>query len=118
MSYKTLHGAPARAAEAARIRSKHPGHVPVIVERAATAHADIPDVAKRKYLISRDATFGELMAAVRVRLSVPRDKALFWFVAGSTLVPTSSVMADIDRRFAGEDGLLYVTYTGESTFGQ
>lgn len=117
MDYKTLHRAPARAAEAARIRAKHPGHIPVIVKRAEMADADIPDVTKRKYLVDRDATFGELMAAVRARLSVPRDKALFWFVGESTLVPTSSVMGDIDRRFADKDGLLYVTYTGESAFG-
>ena len=117
MDYKTTQHPQKRASEAARIREKHPGHIPVIVERATSADADIPHVSKRKYLIDKDATFGMLVASVRKRLRVPRDKALFWFVAGKALVPTSALMSDVDNRYGNEDGLLYVTYTGESTFG-
>ncbi|XP_020593982.1 autophagy-related protein 8C [Phalaenopsis equestris] len=111
-SFKLEHPLERRQAEAARIREKYPDRIPVIVEKAE--RSDIPDIDKKKY--SADLTVGQFVYVVRKRIKLSAEKAIFIFVK-NTLPPTAAMMSAIYEENKDEDGFLYMTYSGENTFG-
>jgi len=103
-----------RKAEAARIKEKYPDRIPVIVEKAEKS--DIPDIDKKKYLVPSDLTVGQFVYVIRKRIKLSPEKAIFIFVR-NVLPPTSALMSSIYEDHRDEDGFLYITYSGENTFG-
>lgn len=63
-----------------------------------------------------DLTVGQFVYVVRQRIQLPPEKAIFIFVRNS-MPATASLMSEIYDRYKDEDGFLYVTYSGENTFG-
>lgn len=113
-SFRQEHPLEKRQAEASRIRDKYPDRIPVIVEKADKS--DIPDIDKKKYLVPADLTVGQFVYVIRKRIKVGPEKAIFMFVK-NTLPPTAALMSDIYQDHKDEDGFLYITYSGENTFG-
>ncbi|KAL5209430.1 hypothetical protein ABZP36_005053 [Zizania latifolia] len=70
---------------------------------------------KRRYLFRADLTVGQFVYVVRKRIKLSPEKAIFVFVK-NTLPPTASLMSAIYEESKDEDGFLYMTYSGESTF--
>lgn len=103
-----------RKSESARIRAKYPGRVPVIVEKAG--RSDIPNVDKNKYLVPSDLTLGQFTYVIRKRLDLSAEKAIFLFI-DSVLPTTGALMSTLYEEKKDEDGFLYITYSGENTFG-
>lgn len=83
-------------------------------------------------------TVGQFVYVIRKRIKVASDKAIFMFVKNTLpptgafpvpaswrrvsplqhqRFPTAALMADIYEDHKDEDGFLYITYSGESTFG-
>ncbi|KAG5546530.1 hypothetical protein RHGRI_018647 [Rhododendron griersonianum] len=124
-SFKLEHPLERRQAEAARIREKYPDRIPVgkfdliickmvIVEKAE--RSDIPDIDKKKYLVPADLTVGQFVYVVRKRIKLSAEKAIFIFVK-NILPPTAAMISAIYEEHKDEDGFLYMTYSGENTFG-
>jgi len=113
--FKDQHPFDKRKAESARIRTKYPDRIPVIAEKSATS--SIADIDKKKYLVPSDLTMGQFVYVIRKRIKLAPDAAIFIFV-NNTLPPAAELMSKIYKDQADEDGFLYVTYSGESTFGQ
>ncbi|CAL5442065.1 unnamed protein product [Camellia sinensis] len=129
-SFKQEHVLEKRRAEAARIREKYPDRIPghgrdsyvtvtfirggVIVEKAE--RSDIPNIDKKKYLVPADLTVGQFVYVIRKRIKLSAEKAIFIFV-DNVLPPTGGIMSAIYDEKKDEDGFLYVTYSGENTFG-
>ncbi|GLJ14049.1 hypothetical protein SUGI_0224710 [Cryptomeria japonica] len=113
-SFKQEHDLEKRKAEAARIRDKYPDRIPVIVEKAE--RSDIPNIDKKKYLVPADLTVGQFVYVIRKRIKLSAEKAIFIFV-NDVLPPTAAIMSSIYDEHKDEDGFLYVTYSGENTFG-
>jgi len=103
-----------RKTEAARIREKYPDRVPVIVEKSPKAF--IEDIDKKKYLVPADLSVGQFIYVIRRRIKLSPEKAIFIFVNG-ILPPTSALMSFIYEEYKDSDGFLYITYSGENTFG-
>jgi GABA(A) receptor-associated protein len=103
-----------RAAESARIRAKYGERIPVIVERSVTS--DLEPIDKTKFLVPGDLTVGQFIYVVRRRIKLEAETALFLTVNG-TMMATSATMSHVDAAHCHEDGFLYVTYSGENTFG-
>ncbi|KAI6672800.1 hypothetical protein NL676_000706 [Syzygium grande] len=103
-----------RQAESARIKEKYPDRIPVIVERAEKT--EVPDIDKKKYLVPADLTVGQFVYVVRKRIKLSPEKAIFVFVK-NILPPTAAMMSAIYEENKDEDGFLYMTYSGENTFG-
>lgn len=103
-----------RVAEAERIRKKFPDRVPVICEKAD--RSDVPDIDKKKYLVPADLTVGQFVYVVRKRIKLAPEKAIFVFI-NNYLPPTASLMSAVYETHKAPDGFLYVTYSGENTFG-
>ncbi|CAH9141804.1 unnamed protein product [Cuscuta epithymum] len=113
-SFQLDHPLERRQAESSRIREKYPDRIPVIVEKAE--RSDIPDIDKKKYLVPADLTVGQFVYVVRKRIKLGAEKAIFVFVK-NMLPPTAAMMSGIYEENKDEDGFLYMTYSGENTFG-
>jgi GABA(A) receptor-associated protein len=105
-----------RLDESYRIRQKHPGKVPIIVEKSK-GNSDIPDIDRSKYLVPTDITMGEFMYVIRKRIRISPEKSIYLFVENMGLVPTSMEIQHVYEQSQDKDGFLYINYCGESTFG-
>ncbi|KAH9777305.1 Autophagy-related protein 8f [Citrus sinensis] len=116
--FKQEHDLEKRRAEAARIREKYPDRIPIIVfvELAVTSVFIVAMIADRWYLVPADLTVGQFVYVIRKRIKLSAEKAIFIFV-DNVLPPTGAIMSAIYEEKKDEDGFLYVTYSGENTFG-
>ncbi|KAF8921508.1 IDI-7 [Mucidula mucida] len=112
--FKDEHPFEKRKAEAERIRQKYPDRIPVICEKAD--RTDIPTIDKKKYLVPSDLTVGQFVYVIRKRIKLAPEKAIFIFV-DEVLPPTAALMSAIYEEHKDEDNFLYVSYSGENTFG-
>lgn len=115
MKFKSQHTLDQRQIESQRIREKYPERVPVICERNEKS-STVVDIDKKKYLVPSDLTVGQFMFVIRKRLKLPPEQAIFLFVNG-TIPPTGFLMNQIYDEHRDPDGFLYITYSGENTFG-
>mmetsp|Transcript_17513 Transcript_17513/g.30166 ORF Transcript_17513/g.30166 Transcript_17513/m.30166 type:complete len:140 (+) Transcript_17513:88-507(+) len=102
-----------RKADAYRIKSKYPDRLPIIVEGAGRK---LPDIDKKKFLVPRDEKVSTLMDVVRRRMNLKETEALFLHINGVMPKP-EALMSTLYERYKSEDGFMYVTYSGEQTFG-
>jgi GABA(A) receptor-associated protein len=112
--FKNEHPLEQRKAEAERIRQKYPNRIPVICEKVEKS--DIPTIDKKKYLVPADLTVGQFIYVIRKRIKLSPEKAIFVFV-NNVLPPTATLMSQIYDEYKDEDGFLYISYSGENTFG-
>lgn len=114
------------------IRQKYADRIPVICEKVEKS--DIATIDKKKYLVPADLTVGQFVYVIRKRIKLSPEKAIFIFV-DEVLPPTAALMSSIYEEHKGssaslflhiyflltwpsdEDGFLYITYSGENTFG-
>eukprot|EP00441_Pelagodinium_beii_P017087 CAMPEP_0197655346 /NCGR_PEP_ID=MMETSP1338-20131121/39400_1 /TAXON_ID=43686 ORGANISM="Pelagodinium beii, Strain RCC1491" /NCGR_SAMPLE_ID=MMETSP1338 /ASSEMBLY_ACC=CAM_ASM_000754 /LENGTH=117 /DNA_ID=CAMNT_0043230975 /DNA_START=268 /DNA_END=618 /DNA_ORIENTATION=+ len=113
-SFQKDHSFETRVTESSRVRSKFPDRVPVICEK--DSRSDVPDIDKKKYLVPADLTVGQFVYVIRKRIKLPPEKAIFVFI-NNYLPPTSSLMSAAYDTHKDKDGFLYITYSGENTFG-
>eukprot|EP00300_Choanocystis_sp_HF-7_P033295 c45614_g1_i1.p2 GENE.c45614_g1_i1~~c45614_g1_i1.p2 ORF type:complete len:128 (+),score=25.49 c45614_g1_i1:28-384(+) len=114
-SFKQEHPFEKRKGEADRILSKYPDRIPVICEKAE--RSNIPDIDKKKYLVPCDLTVGQFVYVIRRRIKLSPEKAIFIFV-DNVLPPTAALMSSVYEEHKADDGFLYVTYSGENSFGR
>ena len=76
---------------------------------------------KQKYLVPRDLTVGQFLYVIRKRMNLGPEVALFLFVEdshGKSLLPmTGTPILVIEKDHVKADGFVYLTYSGENTFG-
>lgn len=113
-SFKQEHSFEKRKSESAKIKEKYPERVPVIVEKAGKS--DIPNVDKKKYLVPSELTLGQFAYVIRKRIDISAEKAIFLFI-DNVLPTTGALMSTLYEEKKDEDGFLYITYSGENTFG-
>ena len=104
-----------RKAEAVRILKRYPMRIPVICERADTT--DIALIDKHKYLVPVELIMGQFIFVIRRRLKLDAAKAIFLFVNKQIIPPMNASLSELYEEYKGEDGFLYITYSGENTFG-
>ena len=103
-----------RKQESAKIRAKFPDRVPIIVER--NVNSTIAEIDKTKYLVPHDLTVGQFVYIIRKRVKLDSSEALFIFI-NNVLPTTSQTLGQVYQEYQNKDGFLYVTYSGENTFG-
>jgi len=103
-----------RQSESAKIRSKYPDRIPVIVEKVP--NSAIKDIDKKKFLVPSDISVAQFMWIIRKRIQLPSERAIFLFV-GKILPQSSASMGQIYQEHQDEDGFLYIAYSGENYFG-
>lgn len=113
-SYKKTHTLSARRRDAEKVRERAPDRILVICEKVE--NSPVPDLDKSKFLVPPDATVGGFLVSIRRRITMEAEKALFLFV-GDSVPANSTLMSDLYNTYKDEDGFLYVTYSGENTYG-
>ena len=113
--FKTKYSFEKRQNESSNIMKKFHDKIPVIVARTSK-HNNVPEIDKHKFLAPSDITFGQFVYVIRKRVELTPEKALFCFVNNS-LIATGSMMSEVYHSNKDKDGFLYITYSGENTFG-
>jgi len=119
--FKQEHSFEKRQEVAEKIKSKYPDRIPVIVEKSPKSNA--PPIEKKKFLVPQDIPVGKFMYEIRKHMPSlnPEDSILLFVYDAKTethiLPPSSAVMSTIYEKHRDSDGFLYITYSGENTFG-
>lgn len=103
------------------IREHYPDRVPMLVRPGPGA----PPIGRTKFLAPGEMTVARFVAHIRQHISVARDEALFVFV-GDPHRPSSMVLPVLSQTLEEmysnhrheDDGLLYMRYSKENTFGE
>lgn len=116
-SYKEKFSLEHRIEESNRILSKHPFHIPVIVD----IDNKIGTIKKNKFLVPSDVSASHLMISIRSQLQCSSNQALFMFYENIMICPTMMI-GDIYRKYINKksdksDKFFYITVHGENTFG-
>lgn len=111
MGYKSETSLACRQQEYRKVmKGKSENFVPVIVE--------IPGMARKKFVIARTMTFGEMLVFLRRSCSLRPDQGFFPIVDDKAIpVATESMEQIYAKHYDREDNFLYVTIKQESTFG-
>jgi GABA(A) receptor-associated protein len=95
-----------------KLLKKYPDKVPVIFLHATNS----PSIDKKKFLIPRDLTISQLMYIVRKKIDITPEKALFLNI--NNFIPNSNMLiSEAYELYKEKNGILYVTYSIENTFG-
>ncbi|XP_056424430.1 gamma-aminobutyric acid receptor-associated protein-like 2 isoform X2 [Hyla sarda] len=113
--FKEDHTLEYRCTESAKIKAKHPNHVPVIIEKVPGSK--IGDMKDPKKLVPSDIPVALFKPIIRKHLQMPSQKPLFLFV-NAAMPPPRLTMGQLYEREKDEDGILYMAYGGEKTFGE
>ena len=114
--FKTNYPFEKRENESSRIRKKYPERVPLIVEKSSGCDT-LQDIDKHKYLVPCDLTVGQMLYVIRKRIKgMDSEQALFIFIE-DVMPSMGESLALLYDRYKDEDGFLYLTYSGENTFG-
>jgi len=111
-----------REGELEQIRKKYPERIPVVVTRSAQSDKSTPELKRHKFLVPNHFTFGELIHTVRKWLSLTPEKGIYLFVTPiekkNEFMPSpSSLLAELHENNKHRNGVLYIVYAAENTFG-
>ena len=102
-----------------KMTSLYPDRVPVIVEMSpssASYNTYTTASHKIKYLVPYDISMGQFIKILRDKLKLESSVALFFFI-NNKVFPITSLIGNIYKENADEDGFLYIEFCEESTFG-
>ncbi len=75
-------------------------------------------MTKFKFLVPECLTFSQFLMVLRKHLKLEPVHGLFTFIGSQKVIPRSSALiSELFSDHSDADGLLYVEYTLESTFG-
>jgi GABA(A) receptor-associated protein len=114
MNFKTTNSISSRLAESTRIRQKFPDRVPIICERHA--NSSLPEIKKHKFLVPHDMRTAHFLIIIRQKMQLDPAVAIILYV-GNSIPSPETFINNLYENYGDEDGFLYITYTGENTFG-
>lgn len=111
-----------REGELEQIRKKYPERIPIVVTKSAQSDRSTPELKRHKFLVPNYFTFGELIHTVRKWLAVTPEKSIFLFIVPvdkkTEFMPSPSMLlVELHDTHRHRNGVLYVVYAAENTFG-
>ena len=114
MSFKTNNSISSRMKESARIRQKYPDRVPIICERHPKS--SLPEISKNKFLVPHDMRTAHFLTIIRQKMKLEPSVAIILYI-GNAIPSPEDFVNKLYENYGDDDGFLYITYTGENTFG-
>ena len=114
MGFKEDYDENSRYQESNKILLKYPTRVPIIVEKHEKCQFE--EINKKKYLVPKDMPMNQFVFVIRKRIKLDPSQSLFVMVNNS-LVSSPELLGEVYETKKDTDGFLYMTYSGESTFG-
>ena len=111
--FKRQHSFEARQSLSTKMRSVHPSHIPILVERRSRTD---PPVSKSRFLVQSDKRVSVVLAQIKGNLTLNQEEMLF-FMVGDNMIQPGERLASLYERLKDEDGFLYLTYSRENFFG-
>jgi len=105
-----------RHAESARILSKYPNRVPVVIEKSG-ADKMLPDIDQSKFLIPTDFSFLKFQSIIRKRLELAPEKAMYIIFRGNKIFQGDKLMGKIYEESKDPDNFIYCKYSTENFAG-
>ena len=111
-----------REGELERIRKTYPERIPIVVTKSVHSDKSTPELTRHKFLVPNHFTFGELIHTVRKWLTVTPEKSIFLFVVpvdkkGDFMPSPATLLTELYDTYRHRNGVLYVVYAAENTFG-
>jgi GABA(A) receptor-associated protein len=108
--------------ELEQLRKKYPDRIPILVTRSAQSDKSTPDLKKHKFLVPNSFVFSDLIYTIRKWLTLSPEKGLYLFIMPpekkNEFIPSpSSLLAELHESNKHRNGVLYVVYALENTFG-
>lgn len=113
--YKSTHSFDERKNECDKLAISHPERVCVIVEPAHNEKSLLP-LSKNKFLIQKDLSFSNFKYIILKHLKLNKSRAVYFYV-GDTIINSTFIMGTIYDNYKENDGMLYINYMSENTFG-
>ena len=96
------------------VLKKYPDRCTIIVGKRDGD--DLKELDKKKYICPLDINLAQFTYAIRKKLTLKPEKALFFFI-NNKIYQGNTMMSEIYRENKEQDGFVYVIYCLESTFG-
>lgn len=114
-SFKQRFSFDARIQQSSKVLNKYPDKIPIVCEKSRS-EIELPNLDRQKYLVPRSLTFGEFMCIIRQKIRLNSYDSIFLSVNGK-IVPGHSLIGYIYEIEKDSDGILYLQYNKENTFG-
>ena len=103
---------------AEKVRLRYPGRIPIICE-AHDATDKTAQLDKRKFLCPSGLLMGQFVMTIRQRMKdFKKSDAIYLYVGPKGVIPSNIMtVAEAHEKYAEEDGLLYIKFAKENTFG-
>lgn len=110
--FKTQYTLEERIKQSSNILNKYKDSVPIYIDFTNLSK----QIEKSKFVIPNGFTVGQLLTAIRMKMTLNPACALFIFI-NNHLVPVTSIISNVYQENKDEDGFLYVCCSEENTFG-
>lgn len=110
--FKSQYTLEERQKQSSNILNKYKDSVPVYIDFTNLSKP----IEKSKFVIPNGFTMGQLLTAIRMKMSLNPACALFIFI-NNRLVPVTNIVSAVYETNKDEDGFLYVCCSEENTFG-
>eukprot|EP01017_Pseudomicrothorax_dubius_P034677 TRINITY_DN477_c0_g1_i4.p1 TRINITY_DN477_c0_g1~~TRINITY_DN477_c0_g1_i4.p1 ORF type:complete len:123 (+),score=33.17 TRINITY_DN477_c0_g1_i4:41-409(+) len=92
-----------------------PGRIPVIIEKHVKSK--IESDVESKFAVKKEYDVAKLINQLTVRFSLPKDKTLFLFANGKTVLTSNMKLEEVYQKYKDEDGFLYLMYSDTASLG-
>jgi GABA(A) receptor-associated protein len=113
-SFRTLHSFEKRKGDSKKVREKYPDRIPIIIEK--NPKSQLPALHQIKFLVPQNLTAKDVLYIIRKRIKLNHSDAIYIFINNS-IPPSGALLSILYDQHKDDDGFLYITYTGENTFG-
>lgn len=103
-----------RQAEFKKIETKHPGKIPIIVERYDRL---VPEPDSYRFLTDGSLSLSQFMIILRNRIKLHKEQALYLMI-GDVLCTGSQPISQIYKEYKTDCGFLILTLCAENAFGR
>ena len=110
--FKTQYTLEERKKQSSNILTKYKESIPIYIDFTNLSKP----IEKSKFVIPNGFTIGQLLTAIRMKMSLNPASALFLFI-NNRLIPVTTVISTLYEKNKDDDGFLYVSCSEENTFG-
>ena len=113
--FKQTHTMDERKRVSEQLRRQYPSMIPVIVEK--DPKSDVPEIERKKFLVAESMTVGTFLIELRRQMTSLRPEQAIYLFVNNTSPYGGAKMAQLAQEHLDADGFLYITYSGENSFG-
>lgn len=101
---------------AQQVLKKYPRHIPIVVKPSKSIGT--PSISRKRFIIYGASNFIAMQRDVRPYIDdLEAIDTIYFFINNSLIPPYSVTISQIYEKYKADNGVLYVYYAAENTFG-